>query len=78
MGVPCMTLRASTERPETVTVGTNELLGVDPASVAPAFDRLFDDGWKRGQIPEKWDGCAGERIISVLETILTGRQTERV
>lgn len=78
MGVPCMTLRASTERPETVTVGTNELLGVDPAAVAPAFDRLFDDGWKRGQIPEKWDGCAGERIISVLETILTGRQTERV
>src|SRR3546814_4558959 len=41
MGVPCMTLRDSTERPETCTVGTNELLGIDPAAVAPAFEKLF-------------------------------------
>ena len=75
MGVPCMTLRTSTERPETVTIGTNELLGVDPAALAPAFARLFDTGWKRGAIPEKWDGRTGERIAEVLETLLTARQS---
>lgn len=74
MGVPCMTLRTSTERPETVTVGTNELLGIDPAALAPAFERLFDDRWKRGAIPEKWDGCAGERIAAALESILVSRR----
>lgn len=75
MGVPCMTLRTTTERPETVTIGTNELLGIDPAALAPAFDRLFDDRWKRGAIPEKWDGRAGERIAAALEAILSSRVT---
>jgi UDP-N-acetylglucosamine 2-epimerase (non-hydrolysing) len=70
LGVPCMTLRTSTERPETVTVGTNELLGINPAAVAPAFDRLFAGKWKTGGIPELWDGRTGERIIAVLETLL--------
>jgi UDP-N-acetylglucosamine 2-epimerase (non-hydrolysing) len=72
LGVPCMTLRANTERPETVTVGTNELLGTDPAAIAPALDRLFAGDWKKGSIPEKWDGHTGERIVSVLETLLSG------
>lgn len=66
MGVPCMTLRTTTERPETVTVGTNELIGNDPTALKPAFDRLFDNLWKKGAIPEKWDGRAGERIVAVL------------
>ena len=70
MGVPCMTLRDSTERPETVTVGTNELLGTDPAALEPAFERLFAGKWKKGSIPEKWDGKAAERIVAVLERIL--------
>jgi UDP-N-acetylglucosamine 2-epimerase (non-hydrolysing) len=69
MGVPCMTLRATTERPETVTVGTNELLGTDPAALAPAFARLFAGDWKRGAIPEKWDGRTGERIVAILEQL---------
>jgi UDP-N-acetylglucosamine 2-epimerase (non-hydrolysing) len=69
MGVPCMTLRNSTERPETVTVGTNELIGSDPAGLKPAFDRLFENRWKKGSIPEKWDGRAGERIVAVLEEL---------
>ena len=72
MGVPCMTLRDSTERPETVTVGTNELLGTDPAALAPAFKRLFAGTWKRGGAPEKWDGHAAERIVEVLDGVLTG------
>jgi len=70
MGVPCMTLRDSTERPETVTIGTNELLGTDPAALGPAFERLFAGEWKKGAIPEKWDGKTAERIVSVLERIL--------
>lgn len=67
MGVPCMTLRTTTERPETVEIGTNEILGTDPAKLAGALDRLFAGDWKTGQIPEKWDGRAGERIVAALE-----------
>ena len=70
MGIPCMTLRNSTERPETVTVGTNELLGTDPAALKPALDRLFAGQWKEGAIPEKWDGNTGERIVAHLERLL--------
>lgn len=72
MGVPCMTLRNNTERPETVTIGTNELLGTNPSMLKPALDRLFEGKWKRGKIPEKWDGCAAERIVKVLEKLLCG------
>jgi UDP-N-acetylglucosamine 2-epimerase (non-hydrolysing) len=71
LGVPCMTLRTTTERPETVTVGTNELLGTDPAALAPAFETLFAGRWKQGGIPPKWDGRTGERIVSVLEQLFT-------
>jgi UDP-N-acetylglucosamine 2-epimerase (non-hydrolysing) len=70
MGVPCITLRDTTERPETVTVGTNELIGTDPAAVKPALDRLFAGRWKKGAIPEKWDGNAGERIAELLDGLL--------
>lgn len=70
MGVPCLTLRDSTERPETVTIGTNELIGTDPARLAPALDRLFAGAWKRGAIPEKWDGQTGPRIVAHLERLL--------
>lgn len=69
LGVPCMTLRSTTERPETVTVGTNELLGTDPAALPPAFARLFAGEWKRGGIPEKWDGRTGERIAAILDSL---------
>ncbi|MES3032829.1 MAG: UDP-N-acetylglucosamine 2-epimerase (non-hydrolyzing) [Gemmatimonadota bacterium] len=70
LGVPCMTLRTTTERPETVTEGTNELLGVAPTALAPAFQRLFDGAWKRGTIPELWDGNAGVRIAAILDEVL--------
>lgn len=66
MGVPCLTLRDNTERPETVSFGTNELVGTDPANLAPAFDRLFAGQWKQGRIPELWDGLTAGRIVSIL------------
>ncbi|MCX7167926.1 MAG: UDP-N-acetylglucosamine 2-epimerase (non-hydrolyzing) [Rhodocyclales bacterium] len=70
MGVPCLTLRDSTERPETVSVGTNELIGTDPAKLAPALARLMAGQWKKGGIPDKWDGKAAERIVAELERLL--------
>jgi len=70
MGVPCMTLRDNTERPETITFGTNELIGTDPKNLRPALDRLFAGPWKRGTIPEKWDGNTGKRIVTELERLL--------
>jgi len=72
MGVPCLTLRDNTERPETVEIGTNELIGTEPARLKPALDRLFAGQWKVGGIPEKWDGRAGERIVHILENVLAG------
>ena len=70
MGVPCMTLRDNTERPETVAVGTNELLGTDPTALKPALDNLFAGQWKKGGIPELWDGRTSDRIVLALETML--------
>lgn len=70
MGVPCLTLRDTTERPETISIGTNELIGTDPAALGPALDRLFAGQWKQGSIPEKWDGRAGERIVAALARLL--------
>lgn len=66
MAVPCMTLRDNTERPETITIGTNELLGTNPKAIGPAMKKLFAGNWKKGSIPELWDGHTAERIIEVL------------
>ena len=69
MNIPCMTLRDNTERPETIEIGTNELLGVNPKSIAPAMEKLFSGDWKKGQIPHLWDGKTSERIVSCLLNI---------
>lgn len=66
MGIPCMTLRDNTERPETITEGTNELIGTNPKSIAPALETLFDGNWKKGSIPHLWDGKTAKRIVEVL------------
>lgn len=66
MGVPCITLRDNTERPETCTIGTNELIGTNPDHIKPALDRLFAGQWKKGSIPPLWDGHAAERIVDIL------------
>ena len=69
MGVPCITLRDNTERPETCTVGTNELIGTNPAAIKPALDKLFAGEWKKGAIPELWDGHTAERIVKILSAL---------
>jgi len=66
MGVPCMTLRDNTERPETITIGTNELLGTNPEAIKPVLDKLFAGNWKKGNIPELWDGKTAERIVEII------------
>lgn len=66
MGIPCMTLRNNTERPETCETGTNRLIGTQPENIKPALDDVFNDRWQRGAIPQLWDGHAAERIISIL------------
>ncbi len=65
-GIPCLTLRENTERPETITQGTNELIGTNPKAIAPAMEKLFNGSWKTGTIPELWDGKTGQRIVDEL------------
>ncbi|MFM2362440.1 MAG: hypothetical protein RLZZ316_1342, partial [Bacteroidota bacterium] len=69
MGVPCITLRNSTERPETVTIGTNELIGTNPEALAPYMQKIFANQWKKGAIPEMWDGKTATRIVDVLTNL---------
>jgi len=70
LGVPCMTLRDSTERPETVEMGTNELIGSDYRLIKPAFEKLNSGNWKTGIIPPLWDGSSAERIIDLILHII--------
>lgn len=69
LGVPCLTLRNNTERPETCNIGTNELVGTNPNNLKPYLDKLFLGKWKKGNIPELWDGHAAERIVESLVKI---------
>lgn len=66
MGIPCMTLRDNTERPETISIGTNELLGTDPSTLRPFLQKLFAGEWKKGNTPKLWDGKTAERIVNHL------------
>lgn len=69
MGIPCMTLRDNTERPETITIGTNELIGTDPKAIKPAMEQLFSGNWKKGGIPPLWDGQTSTRIVNHLKAL---------
>ncbi|MCR9095016.1 MAG: UDP-N-acetylglucosamine 2-epimerase (non-hydrolyzing) [bacterium] len=67
LGVPCLTLRESTERPVTVTEGTNEIVGTDPKDIDAAIQRLRSGAPREGKRPALWDGEAAVRIVDILE-----------
>ncbi len=66
LGIPCMTLNHYAEHPETVTMGTNRLIGESPEELAAALDIWRKGEWKKGSLPERWDGRAAERIVQTL------------
>ncbi|HKC60563.1 MAG TPA: UDP-N-acetylglucosamine 2-epimerase (non-hydrolyzing), partial [Myxococcales bacterium] len=66
LGVPCLTVRHNTERPVTVEVGSNTLVGTDPAQVVPAAVAVLEGRGKKGRVPDLWDGRAAERIARLL------------
>jgi len=65
LGLPCLTLRENTERPATITEGTNVLVGTDPERILAGYQRA-QDGAVSGSRPELWDGRASERIADIL------------
>lgn len=69
MNIPCITLRDSTERPETCEMGTNVLVGNDTKKLQAAFKKLLSGNWKTTNIPELWDGKAAKRIVDYLAEI---------
>jgi UDP-N-acetylglucosamine 2-epimerase (non-hydrolysing) len=75
LGVPCLTFRENTERPITVTEGTNTLVGVDPGRVAEVADHVLSSGGPVGRVPELWDGNTAGRIIMVLEAACLAAHT---
>lgn len=68
-GVPCMTLRNNTERPETVSLGSNVLAGTNPKGLIPHLNNLFRNEWKESKRPELWDGKTSERIVAILSKL---------
>jgi UDP-N-acetylglucosamine 2-epimerase (non-hydrolysing) len=66
LGVPCLTLRENTERPVTVSRGTNRVIGVDPAGIYAHWRNATDGQWPAGEMPELWDGKAAQRIVQIL------------
>ncbi|WP_276372814.1 UDP-N-acetylglucosamine 2-epimerase (non-hydrolyzing) [Chryseolinea sp. H1M3-3] len=76
LNVPCLTLRNSTERPETITIGTNELVGTNPSNLIPFLEKLRTGKWKKSSIPPLWDGKTSPRIVSKLMTIYQNETIE--
>jgi UDP-N-acetylglucosamine 2-epimerase (non-hydrolysing) len=67
LGVPCLTLRENTERPITVTMGTNTLVGEDKNRLNAELDKILNGNGKKGFVPPLWDGHAGERVAAIIQ-----------
>ena len=72
LGIPCLTLRENTERPVTVTEGTNTIVGNDTQVILDAANDVLDNGGKAGRIPDLWDGKTAQRIADIIEEIIGG------
>ena len=66
LGIPCLTLRNNTERPSTVELGTNEIVGLDRDRIFSSLCRIMENSWKNAAIPPLWDGRAANRVVAVL------------
>jgi UDP-N-acetylglucosamine 2-epimerase (non-hydrolysing) len=73
--VPCLTLRANTERPVTVTEGCNRVVGQDPQTIWAAVEEILGQKKPASRVPEKWDGRTAERIVRVIEEFLEARRS---
>ena len=74
LGIPCVTIRESTERPITVTLGTNYLVGTDPVRILSAANEILAGNAKKGAVPPLWDGKSSGRIADVFLGIATGKE----
>jgi UDP-N-acetylglucosamine 2-epimerase (non-hydrolysing) len=71
LGVPCLTMRENSERPSTITLGTNLLIGSDLGRLRIELENVRAGRFKRGSVPPLWDGKAAERIVTDIETFLS-------
>ena len=72
LGIACLTMRQGTERPVTVTEGTNVIVGLDREKIAAAVDDVLAGRGKRGRVPEGWDGQAADRVAGAIDRLLAG------
>ena len=72
LGIPCLTIRESTERPITITEGTNTLVGTSPGRIIAEAQRILSGDSKVGRTPELWDGRAAERIVAIIRRVVGG------
>ena len=73
LGLPCLTVRESTERPATIEYGTNRLVGTDPRAMIEAAPEVLNGHSPQGRLPEPWDGNAARRIVVVIRDSLGRR-----
>jgi UDP-N-acetylglucosamine 2-epimerase (non-hydrolysing) len=66
LGIPCLTLRQNTERPITVSCGTNLVVGNRKTAILDSVRMVLDGGWRSGRIPDLWDGHTADRIVGTL------------
>ena len=73
-GVPCLTVRENTERPITINLGTNKLIGIDYGMILQEVDLVLAGNSKEHTIPDLWDGKAANRISTIIDNYLTNSQ----
>jgi len=78
LGVPCLTMRENTERPVTVSVGTNVLVGSNSARLMDELDKILAGDHKKGEKPPLWDGHAASRIVQIVREQLSLKSGERI